>query len=171
MSKSKLQKLIMYNKTPKLVYIPQTGETFRVPAFRSGLTLEQKMDWIIANNDLSVVSEEALMREVGLWSNPVRNLYKSFHGSKSKGIRKVKYNAPKPGETLIKIGRLARLEYEPEFPSKHTGVRFFHVMGDTGETKLPSNTILATDTKGENLYILKDKPKKRPYFSGRGIIG
>ena len=104
-----------------------------------------------------------------MYQNP--KLYESFHGSKSKGIRKVKYNAPKPGETLVKIGRLVRLEYEPEFPSKHTGVRFFHVMGDTGETKLPSNTILATDTKGENLYILKDKPKKRPYFSGRGIIG
>ena len=100
--------------------------------------------------------------------NPL-SLYEQFHGNPPARIRKVQYEEPKG--ILMKIGRLVSLEYEPEPPSTHVGTRFAHEMGDTGTKVLKSNSILASDTKGKNLYILRDKGKKRPYFSERGLIG
>ncbi len=100
--------------------------------------------------------------------NPI-GLYESFHNAKPIRTRKVHYVNPKG--TLIKVGRISEIKYRPEFPSEHEGVEFYHRSGDTGEEVLPSNLILATDSKGENFYLIKDKKSKRPYFSGRGIIG
>jgi len=98
-----------------------------------------------------------------------RSLYEGFHGTPSKGLRSVTYENPKG--PLIKIGRLASIEYNPEQPSKHTGTRFVHESGDTGNKVLRSNLILATDRTGKNFYLIKDKKSKHPYFSERGIIG
>lgn len=97
------------------------------------------------------------------------SLYESFHGSKPARKRMVNYE--NPTGPLIKIGRIRRIDYEPEFPSKHRGTQFYHMAGDTGSRKLPSNMILACDSKGENFYLIKDKPGKYPNFSERGIIG
>lgn len=101
--------------------------------------------------------------------NPHSDLYESFHGSKPARKRMVSYE--NPTGPLIKIGRIRRIDYEPEFPSKHRGTQFYHMSGDTGSRKLPSNLILATDEKGENFYLIKDKPGKYPLFSERGILG
>ena len=103
--------------------------------------------------------------------NPVKsNLYRSFHGAQPTHIRKVKYTPPP--KRLIKIGRLVRVEYEPEFPSKKRKTRYYHEMGDTGSEVLKSNAILATDEKGKNLYILKDQSTSPyPKFSELGILG
>ena len=97
-------------------------------------------------------------------------LYEAFHGTKPT-VRKIKYQPPNPKEPLIKVGRIRRIEYEPEPPSKLKNIRFYHEMGDTGSKVLESNVILATDKKGKNLYILRDKKSKHPFFSSRGIIG
>ena len=98
--------------------------------------------------------------------NP-ESLYQAFHGSPPRAIRKVAYEPPK-GQ-LVKIGRLVRIEYEPEYPSKRTGTRFYHELGDTGSIILPNKPLLVTDKKGKNLYIIKDKAST--HFSERGIIG
>ena len=46
------------------------------------------------------------------------------------------------------------------------------VGGDTGERKLKTNLILATDKKGRNLYLVrKNKNSSYPKFTDRGIIG
>lgn len=100
--------------------------------------------------------------------NPV-SLYQSFHGVAPVRKRPVYYEEPK-GE-IIKIGRLARIEYEPEPPSKHTGIRYTHEAGDLGHKIIKSNAILATNKQGTQLYIVRDKKKKYPIFNRRGIIG
>ena len=102
-------------------------------------------------------------------SNPV-SLYEQFHGARPKGARVIEFVNPKG--TLIKIGKLSEIRYCPDKPSKHAGTEFYHKSGDTGEKMLKTNLILATDQKGENLYLIKNDPRmKRPYFSDRGIIG
>ncbi len=111
--------------------------------------------------------DEALQHSV---INPIdSSLYRSFHGTEPKGVRKVYYSPPEG--VLTKIGDLTELKYIPSAPSKYAGTEFVHASGDTGEAVLKTNCILATDKSGENIYLVKDKPIKRPYFSGRGIIG
>ena len=114
-------------------------------------------------------------RNPGRGPNPTSNggsgaasLYKSFHGAIPR-TREVLYEPPQA--PLVKIGRLVKLEYRPEPPSTRTGTQFYHNMGDTGEVKLASNVVLATDKDGKHLYIVKDKAGKRPYFTNRGVIG
>lgn len=104
-------------------------------------------------------------------NNPIASdLYESFHGMQPKVKRKINYT--NPSGTLLKIGRIKRLDYVPEGSTTHKGTQFYHISGDTGERKLPSNLILATDPKGENFYLIKDDAtKKEPFFSERGIIG
>ena len=101
-------------------------------------------------------------------SNPL-SLYQAFHGNPPARARKVKLPIPQKGERLIKIGRLHSVIYEPERPSQHRGKLFEHKLGDTGERMLREKPILATDSQGQNLYIIPDKA--RPKFTKRGIIG
>lgn len=101
--------------------------------------------------------------------NPV-SLYQSFHGVPPSRKTKVFYQ--EPGGELLKIGDLSEIRYQPTSPSKHTGTEFYHKSGDTGQSVLKTNLVLATDKQGRNLYLVKkDKKVKRPYFSSRGIIG
>ena len=100
--------------------------------------------------------------------NP-ESLYQAFHGNPPARIRKVAYEPPP--KRLVKIGRLSQLNYIPEYPSKRARQEFYHRSGDTGAEVLKSNLILATDEKGRNLYLLKDKGSKYPKFTKRGIIG
>ena len=95
-------------------------------------------------------------------------LYSAFHGTNPR-VRRVKYTPPVP--PLIKIGRLVRIEYLPEAPSKRKGTRYSHELGDTGVRVLRSNCILCTDSRGRSLFIVKDKGGSRPFFSDRGLIG
>lgn len=115
-----------------------------------------------------VIMAERMLREQGM--NPV-GLYEAFHGSPPIRIRKVRYQPPNPKEALIKIGRLVQLNYRPEPPSKLSKTEFYHRSGDTGTKTLKSNLILATDRKGKNLYLLKDRRSKYPVFTERGILG
>ena len=99
--------------------------------------------------------------------NPdAKALYQSFHGVPPMQSRKV--SVPKPSGELTAIGRLVQVEYEPQPPSKRSGVRFYHKLGDTGERVLPDKPVLASDTNG-NLFIIPDR--SRPKFGSRGIIG
>lgn len=101
-------------------------------------------------------------------NNPESNLYESFHGVAPVRKRKVYYEAP-PKE-LICIGVLSEIRYKP-VRGKHVGTEFFHRSGDTGEKTLKSNLILATDSEGKNLYLLKKTKSGLPKFTSRGIIG
>ena len=96
-------------------------------------------------------------------------LYESFHGTSPVKVRKVSYEPPK--SPLIKIGRLVRIEYEPEFPSKRRNTRYYHKGGDLGHKVIKSNAILATNKEGTQLYIVKEKKGKYPRFTSRGIVG
>ena len=119
----------------------------------------------------TAILREARSRDCD-WYNPRKNpqsLYESFHGSPPARIRKIKYEPPKG--ILIKIGKLSQLNYIPEYPSMRKGVEYYHRSGDIGHKILKSNAILATDIKGKNLYILKDKNTKYPKFTERGIVG
>ena len=114
--------------------------------------------------------------EIGKFSredvNPIKSsLYESFHGNPPKGVRKVFYNPPSSVEPLVKIGDLSEIRYRPTEPSQYSGTEFYHKSGDTGEQILKTNLILATDAKGENLYLVRDKDIKRPFFNDMGIIG
>ena len=106
----------------------------------------------------------------GSTMNPI-SLYESFHGSPPLRQRKISYEPPPKGKPLVKVGRISQINYIPEFPSKKSGTEFYHLSGDTGEKTLKSNLILATDQDGKNLYLLKDKKSKHPFFSSRGLIG
>ena len=109
------------------------------------------------------------IRVVGKYRHQMRNpisLYQAFHGALPKRIRKVKFELPKG--RLVKIGRLISLDYAPENPSRHVGVRYTHKFGDTGRVILPDKPLLVTDSKGKNLYIIKDGAKT--HFTERGII-
>jgi len=97
-------------------------------------------------------------------------LYEDFHGASPVRKRKVYYEPPL-GEPLIKIGRLRRIDYEPEYPSKRAKTVFFHKAGDLGGKTIKSNAILATNKDGTQLYIVKEKNTKYPRFSDKGIIG
>ena len=103
--------------------------------------------------------------------NPDSKLYHDFHGASPARVRKIEYENPDPSVPLVKIGRLSQINYVPEKPSTKTGSEFYHVSGDTGEKTLKSNLILATDSKGKNLYLLRDRKSKFPVFNERGIIG
>ena len=106
--------------------------------------------------------------------NPTGNggsngLYKSFHGSEPK-IRRVDVPVPSPGEKLVAIGILERLEYKPYGSSARKGTKFYHVVGDTGDGMVASNPILASSENGKHLFIVPQHPKY-PHMSDRGIIG
>ncbi len=96
-------------------------------------------------------------------------LFQSFHGAPPANLRQVQF-VPPQGH-LVKIGRLTEIRYTPEAPSQYEGTEFYHKSGDTGAKMLRSNCILCTDSTGKNLYIIKEKQGKYPYFSSRGIIG
>ena len=112
--------------------------------------------------------EKEKKKSVGLRWNP-KSLYEDFHGTLPVRKRPVYYEEPK-GE-IIKIGRLARIEYDPEPPSKLTGTRYTHEGGDLGHKVIKSNAILATNKSGTQLYIVREKKSKYPRFSARGIEG
>ena len=97
------------------------------------------------------------------------SLYESFHGMPPKTKRVIHFTPPKG--TLLSIGTVSRIDYVPGKNSKHKNVNFFHRTGDTGSKQLESNWILATNSKGTEFYLIKDKKSKYPLFSGRGIIG
>ena len=101
-------------------------------------------------------------------ANPI-GLYQQFHGNPPSNVRKVNLLVPKKGQRLVKIGRLRRIEYDPEYPSKHVGIRFYHLAGDIG-SKMVKAPILATDSEGKGLYIIPEV-KGFPKFSSRGILG
>jgi hypothetical protein len=97
-------------------------------------------------------------------------LYTAFHGDNPKGLRKVEL--PKPVGRLILVGKLVELTYQPAENSKLAKNQFVHAFGDTGDAKLPSNSMLATDESGKNFFIVRSTTTiKRPFFSERGIIG
>ena len=96
-------------------------------------------------------------------------LYQAFHGTNPK-VRKVRYVPPK--EPLVAIGIVSEISYRPYGSSRRKGQIYQHAMGDTGTKKLGPNSILCTDSRGKNFYIIKlDSGKKFPLFSERGIIG
>ena len=97
------------------------------------------------------------------------SLYEGFHQTEPARTRKIGYEPP--NGVLVKIGRVTQINYRPEEPSKRKNSEYYHKMGDTGEKTLKSNTILATDRMGNNLYLLNDKQGKYPKFTDRGIIG
>lgn len=98
------------------------------------------------------------------------DLYEEFHGSSPTNHRKVSLPMPPKGSKLIVIGELKRLEYCPPGNSRHHGIQFYHDSGDLGHKKVVVRTLLVTDEKGENIYILPQHPKY-PYMSPNGIIG
>jgi len=110
------------------------------------------------------------IRKAHGYKNPVSRLYQRFHGVPPRTKRIVKFNNPKG--PLIKIGNVSRIDYVPGENSHHRGINFYHHLGDTGDRKLRTNWILATDESGKNFYLLKDNPKSSyPVFTERGIIG
>ena len=99
-------------------------------------------------------------------------LYKSFHENPPANTRKLQMNPPKPGETLIAIGKLARIDYLPYGSSAHKNIQFYHKSGDTGSKMVKNNIILATNADGSELYLIKENPNSPyPKFTNRGIIG
>ena len=101
--------------------------------------------------------------------NP-KSLYEQFHGVAPSKVTPVYYQSPP--KKLIKVGRLRRIDYEPEIPSKLSKTIYFHHAGDLGDRKSTrSNVILATDEKGKHLYLVRDRNTKYPIFTGRGILG
>ena len=102
--------------------------------------------------------------------NPSRTgLYESFHGA-SPSTRTVNLPVPKQGESLVAIGYLEQIRYRPYGNSTRKAVICKHDAGDTGSRKVNAKTILATDEKGRNLYIVPQHPTY-PKFTDRGIIG
>ncbi len=125
--------------------------------------------WIFQKGGVRDCSHIRIVKTEHIGKNPV-SLYQAFHGVPPSRKTKVFYEEPK--EELLKVGDLSEIRYKPTSPSKHEGVEFYHKSGDTGQTVLKTNLVLATDKSGRNLYLVKkDKNVKRPYFSSRGIIG
>lgn len=114
-------------------------------------------------------TKHSILAKLRRQHNP--DLYRSFHGTSPRRVVRLTMEMPDKGEKLIKIGRLRRIEYECEEPSNLAGTVFYHDAGDTGSKMVPSNIILATNQKGTQLYLLKEKKGRWPYFSSAGIIG
>jgi hypothetical protein len=97
--------------------------------------------------------------------------YAGFHGNNPRKARKVSLPQPQPGQSLIAIGVLDGLQYTPYGSSGRKGIHFTHRAGDIGDGKnVNAKTILATDDRGENLYLIPQHPEY-PKFSARGILG
>ena len=126
--------------------------------------------WVISEDKtLAIAKARFKSADIQQQNNPVAsNLYESFHGVAPVRKRKVFYEAP-PKE-LICIGELSEIRYKP-VRGKHVGTEFFHKSGDTGDKMLKTNLILATDSEGKNLYLLKKTKGGFPKFTSRGIIG
>ena len=99
--------------------------------------------------------------------NPNTSLYTAFHGSKPQ-LRRVRFQSPKPNETLVAIGRITQINYRPYGSSGRKGVEYTHTMGDTGSSINPEKPVLAVSQDGKRFYIIRDKA--RTHFSARGII-
>lgn len=136
---------------------------------------EKKFNEYEANLTGNIYADRVIKNYTVEQINPVKNpssLYESFHGNPPKELRKVKLHVPKPGEHLIAIGKLARIDYRPFGSSKRKNTEYYHMSGDTGETILPTNLILCCDQSGKNFYLVKeDDTKDNPKFTDRGIIG
>ena len=163
-----------YNPVPisSLPIVAFIGQRVTTPSGRTGTVQairnhKVKVNW----NGVSTWYPEAqfirVKAEAKGYSNPV-DLYESFHGVPVTKSRKVYYEPP-PKE-LIAVGNLKQLNYQP-IRGQRANTEFWHKSGDTGETKLNTNLILATDKAGKNLYLVKKSKAKRPYFSEQGIIG
>lgn len=96
-------------------------------------------------------------------------LYEDFHGKPPQRVRRANLPVPNPGETLVVLGRLTHVVYQPYGNSQYAGTHFEHKMGDTGYKVLKDKPLLCTDKQGKNLYIVPDKAK--PHVTERGIIG
>lgn len=151
------------DKNPSKTRLPDTARCIKCKRTFSLSVLRERPDYVPAICPLC----GGALRSV--YEKKPPGLYQSFHGNPPKGTRKVNYQPPP--KKLIKVGRITQIRYRPEYPSKHEGTEFYHNMGDTGEKKLKSNAILATDPKGKWIYIVKDKDTKHPFFSSRGVIG
>jgi len=117
---------------------------------------------------------DKVKKMLGVGKNPKHDkslsVYEDFHKAEPMNVRKVQVDIPEG--TLVALGRLKSLVYEPEGSSKYNKVSFNHDFGDTGSKKFESNSILCTDSEGKGLFIVRDdSKKKRPFFSDRGIIG
>lgn len=101
-------------------------------------------------------------------TNPTR-LYEKFHGTSPRRLRKVSFRNPKPGEKVVKVGRLVELVYHPEPPSKRSGSQYIHSFGDYGFKFKNVQPVLAVSNDGKQLYIINDKAS--PKFGEKGIVG
>ena len=98
-----------------------------------------------------------------------RDLGKSFHGVTDKR-RKVKIRVPRKGETLIRLGRLDAIVYQPEGRSQRRGKTYEHRFGDKGKGVRGRNRpILAVTADGKQLWIINGRSRYR--VTGRGIVG
>lgn len=128
---------------------------------------------VATNRELVVTDSHVYMAPIWIHRkkqadiNPIGR-YQAFHGANPKGLRRVHFQEPKPGEQLIKIGVLEELVYSPEFPSKRRGSHFSHKFPDKGEGKWGKvKPILASSQDGKQLYILSGEY----VFGERGIVG
>ena len=129
-----------------------------IEAVREGLQLSK----------IRAIMAGALIQSIATKSRRNPSLYEAFHGAKSKVVR-ASFNPPKPGEKLVAVGEIEEIVYRPIGSSKRRGILYSHKAGDTGEGILPNRALLATNQRGTELYIIKDKRTMR--MTERGLIG
>lgn len=102
----------------------------------------------------------------------VRRFHGSSGSSRPTGMAVATMPSAVP-DTVKVIGEVKEIVYEPHTPSPKAGVMWFHEIGDLGPGQSGSQVILATDTNGQNAFLLVTKRGKggAPYINSRGIVG
>ena len=100
-----------------------------------------------------------------------KKIYREFHGGEPE-VTKIKVQSLDIPNTLIVIGKVIAVEYEPTGGSSRKGEVYRHEWGDTGTRKLDTLHYFCTDTSRREFYLIKGEIEQSyPVFNERGVVG
>ena len=100
-----------------------------------------------------------------------KDVYQGFHHGEPE-ITQIKVESLTIPDTLIVIGKVVAIEYEPTGGSSRKGEVYRHEWGDTGKRKLDTLHYFCTDTTRREFYLIKGKIEQSyPVFNERGVVG
>jgi hypothetical protein len=109
-------------------------------------------------------------RNPGKSLEKAKEIYQEFHGGEPE-VTELSIDSRTIPDTLIVIGKLIAVEYEPTGGSNRKGEVYRHEWGDTGGRKVDTLTYFCTDTTRHEFYLIKGKPQSYPVFNERGVVG
>ena len=109
-------------------------------------------------------------RNPGKSLEKAKEIYREFHGGEPE-VTQISLTSRTIPDTLIVIGKVIAVEYEPMGGSNRKGEVYRHEWGDTGGRKVDTLHYFCTDTTRHEFYLIKGKPQSYPVFNERGVVG